>query len=173
MNQQANQADDELVELPPSKTKIKKQMHELQDLGEELTKLPKEKLRELNLPETLLDAITDYKKMTKFGAQSRQMQYIGRLMRNVDPMPITEKMSVWNGTSRQHVAWLHRVEHWRDRLLEDDSALTELLAAHPLADIQHLRTLIRNAKKEKELLKPPRNYREMFQVLRDLIQEDQ
>ena len=111
--------------------------------------------------------------MTKFGAQSRQMQYIGRLMRNVDPMPITEKMSVWNGTSRQHVAWLHRVEHWRDRLLEDDSALTELLAAHPLADIQHLRTLIRNAKKEKELLKPPRNYREMFQVLRDLIPEDQ
>jgi ribosome-associated protein len=173
MNKQAPQQDEELIDLPPSKTKIKKQMHELQDLGEELTKLPKEKLRELELPETLLDAINDYKKITKFGALSRQMQYIGRLMRHVDPEPITEKLNVWNGTSRQHVAWLHRVENWRDRLIEDDNALTELLAKYPMADVQHLRTLIRNAKKEKELLKPPRNYREIFQILRDMIPADE
>lgn len=173
MNKQAPQQDDELIELPPSKTKIKKQMHELQDLGEALTKLPKEKLRELDLPETLLDAINDYKKITKFGALSRQMQYIGRLMRDVDPAPITEKINGWNGTSRQHVAWLHRVENWRDRLIDDDNALTELLSKYPTADVQHLRTLIRNAKKEKELLKPPRNYREIFQVLRDMIPENE
>jgi len=94
-------------------------------------------------------------------------------MRDVDPEPITEKMNAWNGTSRQHVAWLHRVEHWRDRLIEDDNALTELLAKYPAADVQHLRTLIRNAKKEKELLKPPRNYREIFQLLRDMIPENE
>jgi ribosome-associated protein len=82
-------------------------------------------------------------------------------------------MSVWNGTSRQHVAWLHRVEHWRDRLIDDDQALTELLASHPNADAQHLRNLIRNAKKEKELLKPPKNYRELFKVLREMLPEDQ
>jgi ribosome-associated protein len=90
MNTHPSQLDDDLVELPPSKTKIKKQMHELQNLGEELTKLPKEKLRELNLPETLLDALMEYKRMTKFGALNRQLQYIGRLMRD-DPQPITEK----------------------------------------------------------------------------------
>jgi len=173
MNKQTPQLDEELIDLPPSKTKIKKQMHELQDLGEELTKLSKEKLRELALPETLLDAINDYKKISKFGALSRQMQYIGRLMRHVDPEPITEKLNVWNGTSRQHVAWLHRVENWRDRLIEDDNALTELLAKYPMADVQHLRTLIRNAKKEKELLKPLRNYREIFQILRDMIPADE
>ena len=158
-------------ELPPSKTKIKKQMLELQDLGKTLTALPNEKLRELNLDENLLDAILEYKRITKFGALSRQLQYIGRLMRDVEPAPIIAKLDAWNGVSRQHTAWLHQVEHWRDRLLEQPEALTELLAAHPEADAQHLRTLIRNAQKEKEAGKPPKNYREIFQVLREIIPE--
>jgi ribosome-associated protein len=119
----------------------------------------------------LLEAVTEYKRMTKFGALSRQLQYIGRLMRDIDPESINAKLSAWNGTSREHTAWLHRVEAWRDRLLEDPSALTELLGEYPQADAQHLRTLIRNAQKEKEAAKPPRNYRELFQVLRDIIPE--
>ncbi|MDD5058516.1 MAG: ribosome biogenesis factor YjgA [Sideroxydans sp.] len=158
-------------ELPPSKTKIKKQMLELQDLGKTLTELSKEKLRDLNLDENLLEAILEYKRMTKFGALNRQLQYIGRLMREVDPAPIQAKLDAWNGTSRQHTAWLHQVESLRDRLLEQPDALTELLAEHPEADAQHLRTLIRNALKEKELAKPPKSYRELFQVLRDVIPE--
>lgn len=165
--------DDDLEELPPSKTKIKKQMLELQDLGEQLAALNKDQLNELDLPENLRDAINEVKRITKFGAISRQMQYIGRLMRDVDPAPIVAKLEIWNGTSKQHIAWLHQVERWRDRLLEEPNALTELLAAHPQADAQHLRTLIRNALKEKELAKPPKNYREIFQVLRDIIPESQ
>lgn len=165
--------DEDLEELPPSKTKIKKQMLELQDLGEQLAALNKDQLKELDLPETLRDAIHEVKRITKFGAISRQMQYIGRLMRDVDPAPIIAKLEIWNGTSRQHIAWLHQVERWRDRLLEDPNALTELLAEHPQADAQHLRTLIRNALKEKELNKPPKSYREIFQVLRDIIPEIQ
>lgn len=165
--------DDDLEELPPSKTKIKKQMLELQDLGEQLAALNKDQLNELDLPENLRDAINEVKRITKFGAISRQMQYIGRLMRDVDPAPIVAKLEIWNGTSKQHIAWLHQVERWRDRLLEEPNALTELLAAHPQADAQHLRTLIRNALKEKELAKPPKNYREIFQVLRDIIPETQ
>lgn len=163
--------DENLEELPPSKTKIKKQMHDLQKIGEQLAALNKDQLNELDLPENLRDAINEVKRITKFGAISRQMQYIGRLMRDIDPAPIVAKMEVWNGTSRQHVAWLHQVEHWRDRLLEHPDALTELLAAHPQADAQRLRTLIRNALKEKELNKPPKSYRELFQVLRDIIPE--
>ena len=165
--------DEDLEELPPSKTKIKKQMLELQDLGEQLAALNKDQLKELDLPETLRDAIHEVKRITKFGAISRQMQYIGRLMRDVDPAPIIAKLEIWNGTSRQHIAWLHQVERWRDRLLEDPNALTELLAEHPQADAQHLRTLIRNALKEKELNKPPKSFREIFQVLRDIIPEIQ
>lgn len=165
------QHDDELEELPPSKTKIKKQMHDLQDIGKTLTELSNEKLRELDLPENLLEALTEYKRISKFGAQKRQLQYIGRLMREVETAPILSRLEAWNGTSRQHTAWLHQVEHWRDRLLEEPDALTELLAAHADADAQHLRALIRNAQKEKEAGKPPKSYRELFQVLRDVIPE--
>jgi ribosome-associated protein len=164
--------DDELEEeLPPSKTKIKKQMLELQDLGKTLTGLSKEKLKELDLEENLLEAILEYKRMTKFGALNRQLQYIGRLMRDVDPAPIQAKLDAWNGVSRQHTAWLHQVENMRDRLLEHPDTLTELLATYPDADAQHLRTLIRNALKEREAAKPPKSYRELFQVLRDIIPE--
>lgn len=161
--------DDDLEELPPSKTKIKKQMHDLRDLGKELTLLGNDKLRQLDLPENLLEALIEYKQISKFGALKRQLQYIGKLMREVDTAPIVAKLEVWSGTSRQHTAWLHQVEQWRDRLLEDGEALTELLAQYPQADAQHIRTLIRNAQKEKELLKPPKSYRELFQVLRDFI----
>lgn len=156
---------------PPSKTKIKQQMHALQGIGEQLVTLSNEKLQELDLPERLLDAIREMKKIGKFGAQRRQLQYIGRLMRDIDPAPIIAKLDAWNGTSRQHTAYLHRLERWRDRLLEEDDALTELLSAHPEADAQRLRTLIRNALKEKELSKPPKSYRELFQLLREIIPE--
>lgn len=164
--------DSDEIDLPPSKTKIKKQMHDLQDLGEQLTELSKEHLAELDIPDNLRDAVRELKKIKSFGAIKRQMQYIGRLMRDIDPAPIQAKLSEWNGTSKQHIAWLHQVERWRDRLLEEPDALTELLAAFPGADVQHLRALIRNAIKEKELLKPPKNYREIFQVLREIIPEN-
>ncbi|HLP98703.1 MAG TPA: ribosome biogenesis factor YjgA [Sideroxyarcus sp.] len=171
MNTRQKHNDELEEELPPSKTKIKKQMLELQDLGKTLTGLSNEKLRELNLDDNLLEAILEYKRITKFGALSRQLQYIGRLMRDVEPAPIQAKLDAWNGVSRQHTAWLHQVEHWRDRLLEQPEALTELLAAHPDADAQRLRTLIRNAQKEKEASKPPKSYRELFQALREVIPE--
>lgn len=147
-------------------------MHDLQDLGEQLTELSKDHLAELDIPDNLRIAVREMKKMKSFGAIKRQMQYIGKLMRDVDPAPIQARLAEWNGTSKQHIAWLHQVERWRDRLLEDPNALTELLAAHPGADVQHLRALIRNAIKEKELSKPPKSFREIFQVLRDLIPEE-
>jgi len=163
-------ADDE-EELPPSKTKIKKQMHELRDLGKELTELGKDQLAQLDIPENLRDAIREMKNINKFGAIKRQMQYIGKLMRDVDTAPILAKLDVWKGRSQHHIAYTHQLERWRDRLMESDSALTELLAAHPQADAQRLRTLIRNSQKEMEAGKPPKNYREIYQVLREIIPE--
>jgi len=165
------QDHEEELDLPPSKTKIKQQMHGLQDIGEQLVALNKDQLKEMDIPETLRDAIHEAKRITKFGAIKRQMQYIGRLMRDVDTAPIIAKLDIWSGKSHQHIAYLHRVERWRDRLLESDSALTELLADHPDTDAQRLRTLIRNAHKEKELNKPPKSYREIFQVLREILPE--
>jgi len=171
-NHPKRELSEEELALPPSKTKIKQQMHDLQEIGEQLAGLPADKLAELDLPENLLDALRDLKRISKFGAQKRQRQYIGRLMREVEPAPIIAKLEAWSGNSREHNAWLHQVERWRDRLLESEAALTELLAAHPGADAQRLRTLIRNAHKEKELDKPPKSFREIFQVLREIIPED-
>jgi len=88
----------------PAKTKIKKQMHDLQDLGEELVGLSKEHLAEIDIPDNLRDAVREVKKNQKFCAIKRQMQYIGKLMRDIDPAPIQAKLSEWNGTSRQHIA---------------------------------------------------------------------
>ena len=163
--------DDEEEELPPSKTKIKKQMHELRDLGKELTELGKDQLAQLDIPENLRDAIREMKSINKFGAIKRQMQYIGKLMREVDTAPILARLDAWKGKSQHHIAYMHQLERWRDRLMENDAALTELLADHPGADAQRLRTLIRNAQKEMETGKPPKNYREIFQVLREIIPE--
>lgn len=158
------------IDLPPSKTKIKQQMHDLQALGEELVALGKDQLAQLDLPDNLRDAIREMHRISKFGAQRRQLQYIGRLMRDLDDTaPIVAKLNAWKGVSQEHTAHLHLLERWRDRLLESDQALTELLAAHPETDVQRLRTLIRNAQKEKEAGKPPKNYREIFQVLREMI----
>lgn len=171
MNQYDQQPQDDEIELPPSKTKVKKQMHELRDLGVELTGLSKDQLAQLDIPDILRDAIREMHRINKFGAQRRQRQYIGKLMREVDPAPIIAKLDGWKGVSREHTAHLHLLERWRDRLLEDDRALTELLAAHPQADAQHLRALIRNAQKEKAAEKPPKSYREIFQALKEIIPE--
>jgi ribosome-associated protein len=164
-------AEDEEQELPPSKTKVKKQMHQLRDLGKELTELGRDQLAQLDIPENLREAIREAKSINKFGAQRRQIQYIGKLMREVDTAPILARLDAWKGKSQQHTAYMHQLERWRDRLMQDDAALTQLLAAHPGADAQRLRALIRNAQKEMEGGKPPKNYREIFQVLRDIIPE--
>ena len=171
MNRPNPHGQDDEPELPPSKTKIKRQMHELRDLGAELVELGKDQLAQLDIPENLRDAVREIHRINKFGAQRRQMQYIGKLMREVDTAPILAKLNAWKGTSQQHTAYMHLLERWRDRLLESDTALTELLAAHPQTDAQHLRALIRNAQKEKEAGKPPKNFREIFQVLREIIPE--
>lgn len=166
--------EDQDIDLPPSKTKIKQQMHDLQALGEELVALGKDQLAQLDLPDNLRDAIREMHRINKFGAQRRQLQYIGRLMRDLeDTAPIVARLNAWKGVSQEHTVHLHLLERWRDRLLESDQALTELLATHPETDVQRLRTLIRNAQKEKEAGKPPKNYREIFQVLRELIPEHQ
>jgi len=158
-------------ELPPSKTRIKKQMHELRDLGKELTELGKDQLDQLDLPDNLRTAISEMHRISKFGAQRRQLQYIGKLMREIDPAPIMARLDAWKGRSHQHTAYMHQIERWRDRLMESDAALTELLAEHPRADAQRLRALIRNAHREREQNKPPRSFREIFQHLKEIIRE--
>jgi ribosome-associated protein len=163
-----NKTDETADQEPLSKTRRKAEMHELQALGEELIELSSSKLAQLDLPETLLDAVKQAQRITSNGAIARQRQYIGRLMREIDTEPITAKLAKWKGANQEENAHFHQLEKLRTRLLEDDSALSDYLAAHPEADSQQIRTLIRNARKEAAAGKPPKSSRELFKLLRDL-----
>ena len=154
-------------ELQISKTRRKREMQELQDLGEELVALTPDKLAGLGLPTRLLDAVLDARRISKFGALRRQMQYVGRLMRDADADAIRSQLDVWKGTSVVETARLHAIERWRTRLIGDDLALGELLGQFPRADAQRLRALIRNARKELAEGRPPRAQRELFRLIRE------
>jgi ribosome-associated protein len=150
----------------PSKTRRKKEMHELQALGERLVALNASQLDEVDLPQRLRTAVDDAKRFTRHEARRRQMQYIGRLMRDVDPAPIREKLKIWDGVSHEHTARHHRVERWRERLMQDDGALGELAKEQPGIDTQRLRSLVRSAREELAAGRPPRSHRELFRFLR-------
>ena len=169
MNTRQHHNDEPEEELPPSKTKIKKQMLALQDLGKTLTALPNEKLRELNLDENLLEAILEYKRITKFGALSRQLQYIGRLMRDVDPAPLREAMSTWDQGSDRERARFAATERWRDRLLDDPEGLDAFVAAHAGVQRPALAQLIADARAERLRGAPPRRFRALFREIKRII----
>jgi len=160
---------EQLPPLPPSKTRLKQAAHDLQALGARLVDLPKERLQGLGLPEALFDAVRECQSITRHEARRRQLQYIGRLMRDVDPENIEAQFSIWDGTSAAEVALQHSIERWRERLMADDSALTELASEYPGIDTQQLRTLMRNARREFAQKKPPRSHRELFRMLRTII----
>ena len=159
------------MDEPASKTRRKKEMHALQDLGEQLAALNAGQLEQLELPESLRDAVIAAGKIKKFEARRRQMQYIGRLMREVDVAPIRKQLEKWRGNLREHRARLRLVERWRERLLADDAGLAEFLQAYPQTDVQRLRILVRNTRHEADMGKPPRSFRALFQELQELIPE--
>lgn len=159
-------------ELQISKTQRKREMQALQNLGEELVALSPDKLAGLDLPTRLLDAVLEAKRISKFGALRRQMQYLGRLMRDANADIIRSQLDAWKGISVAETARLHAIERWRTRLIGDELALGELLDQFPRADAQRLRSLIRNVKREAAAGKPPKSFRELFQELREIIRTD-
>ncbi len=153
------------LEELPSKTRRKQEMHALQDLGSALTELSPERIRSLQLPETLLRALLEAKTLKARGAIRRQLQYIGKLMRDVDPEPIKAVLDSMAGVSRVAVAAHHLAEQWRDRMLEDLAAVDEFSASYREADRQQLRQLALAAQRERATQKAPRQYRELFRTI--------
>lgn len=156
----------------PSKTQRKREMHELQALGAALVDLNDEQLASMDLPERLLDAVNDARRMSKFEARRRQLQYIGKLMRDVDPEPIRRRLAVWDAASHAHTARLHLIERWRARLLDEPGALAELVREYPHADPAKLELLIRNTAREREARQPPKSYRAIFKLLNEIVSTD-
>jgi ribosome-associated protein len=158
----------------PSKSELKRQSNELQKLGEQLIEAPRDRVKRVQMPEELRDAILMCQTITNHEGRRRQLQFVGKLMRTLDEEEvgvIQRTIESWKGTSKAEAAALHALERRRDKLLADDKALTQLLEEHPELDVQHLRTLIRNARKEQAENKPPKAYREIFQILKDLAKQ--
>ena len=155
-----------------SKTRRKKEMHDLQDLGMQLARLSGDTLKKIELPEELREAIAMYKKINSNGALKRQTQYIGRLMRDLDPEPIREFLDKLQGSHAAYNAFLQRVEQMRETLLESNDALTDFLRDYPAAEAGQLRTLIRNTRKEREQAKPPKHFRALYRYLKEAMEAD-
>ena len=160
-------------EAPISKTQRKKAVHLLQALGEELVELNDDQLAAIELPEALREAVMAARRITKFEARRRQLQYIGKLMRRVEVEPIRAALDAMLAGSRRQIAAHKRIEAWRERLLAGPGALDELLAEYPGADAQRLRTLVSGALRERDAGSPPRSYRELYQALRALLARDE
>jgi ribosome-associated protein len=153
---------------PVSKTRRKKEMHALQALGAALVALPEAQLAAMPLAEDLASAVLEAKRITSHEGKRRQLQYIGRLMREVDPAPIRAALEALGRQSAAAAAEHRRLEQLRERLIADDDALTAYAGEHAGADMQLLRALIRNARREQKEGRPPRAYRELFRILKAL-----
>ena len=169
------------ADLPPSRSAKKRQSHALQELGEELTRLGPQEVRSLNLPPDLTEALDMYSRIREHEARRRQLQYIGRLMRDVDPEPLRAALDARKGRDAAATAALHLAEQWRDRLIADDDAIGEWLTQFPGTDSQQLRALARQARKDAQPdktsisqgLAPRRGraYREIFQLVREQMRQ--
>jgi ribosome-associated protein len=154
----------------PSKSQRKRDMDALQDIGAELTELNAQQLDSIELPESLREAVLEARAMKHNEARRRQVQYIGKLMRQVDPAPIRAKLDGFLSVSAEHTAQLHHIERWRERLLADPKSVAEFIAAYPEADSQQLRTLLRNTAEERARAKPPKHFRALFQMIKGLVE---
>jgi len=160
----------------PSKSQVKRELHALLNLGKELIALSPDRLKQLPLAERLYEAIREAQRTTSREGLRRQTHYVGKLMRDAPADVIRIQLDTWRNGSREDTAAMHRLETLRERLLADDDALTELLQDYPDTDIQHLRAVIRAARKEAQQnaaltqgQEPQRKqYRALFQALKSL-----
>ena len=164
-----------------TRTDLKRASTELQKLGEDLLTLRTDLMARLDLSEKLVDAVAEAKRITNFEGKRRQMQYIGKLMRGLDDEQLNAVRAALNeqlnGSAEDNLR-LHQAESWRDRMVADDEAVGEWIAQFPGTDIQQLRSLVRQARKDAvpekpgEALRHGKAYREIFQLLREQLAEE-
>lgn len=162
---------------PLSKTRLKQQMTELQALGAELVALPESQFRQMPMSERLMVAARDARKITNFEGKRRQLQYVGRLMRDEDEATIDAmraKLAAFKGESNAENARFHAMEKLRDAMLAQDAAITQFISDHPAVDVQRLRNLVREARKDAQAARPPKQARDLFKLIRETLEhEDQ
>lgn len=162
-----------------SRTELKRESAALQKLGEDLLNLSADKLGSLGLSDKMVDAVTEAKRITNFEGKRRQMQFVGKLMRQLDETQlaaVTEALTSQHSSSAADTLVLHQIEQWRDALLATDEALALWLEAFPGTETQQLRALIRQARKDAAALphapagaapRHGRAYRDIFQFIKE------
>ena len=151
----------------PSKSELKRQDRGLRELGVALVELPQAEFDALDLPENLRDAVEACRSITSHGARLRQEMFIGKILRKIDAEPIREALAMRSEKDRQRVRSEHAIERWRERLLADEpGAWTELGHMVPAADLQRMRSLVRQARAEQAASRPPAASRQLFRRLR-------
>ncbi len=163
--------EDAQDDRPPSKSEMKRRMLALQELGEQLVALSTDTLKKIDLPEDLRAAVLDMKRIapSKYGGQRRQMQYIGRLMREIEAAPIAAQLEALKAPGRKATAHMHLAERWRERLLSDTTALAAFAKEYPEADQGELTRFIAAAHAERAARQPPKHFRLIFQRVHDLL----
>ena len=154
-----------------SKTRRKRLARDLQDLGAALTRLQPDQLARLTLPEELREAVVACRKMTKHEAIRRQMQYIGRIMRDMDCGPIAAQLEAMHAPTHRQTTLFHRAERWRTDMMADPAAVALFVSDFPDADPVRLRSLAAAAVEERNAELPPKRYRELFQVINAILQD--
>lgn len=154
-----------------SRSQKKRESTAVQNLGATLADLPLSTLNKFGLPPDLIQAIADWKKHPGFEAKRRQMQFIGRLMREIDQEAVKEKLEAHLAPGRAETAALHQVESLRDKLVaaegdELEQALREMVAQYPAAELPRLRHLAVTARQERAKKRPPKAFRELFRLLK-------
>jgi ribosome-associated protein len=156
----------------PSKSALKREAHEQQAIGQALAALPESAFAAAPMPDALREAIVELRRVRSHEGKRRQLQYVGKLMRSADVEPLRQAVaSAQLGRAHDALA-LHRAEHWRGELVADDDALTRWMAEHPDTDLQRLRALIRNARKDAALPAEQRHgraWRDLFQFIKPLL----
>lgn len=154
----------------PSKSQRKRDALDLQKLGKQLVELSDSELASVPLETTLEDAILAARKITSNGARKRQLHYIGKLMRSADVSPIHEAMERIRQSANSETRLLHELETWREDLLDNEAeSLQSFLGRYPNTELQPLRQLLRNARQEREKNRPPKAYREIFKLIRQIV----
>ena len=154
---------------PASKSARKREAASLQELGIQLSALPDQEIKALGLPDNLFAALRDLRRLPSHGAQVRQRQYIGKLMRGIDPEPVLAKLAQRKRRHDMEIRQFQNIERWRDRLLTEAAALEELQLAYPQADRAALQKLLAKAERERLEQRPPVGVRELFAYLRQLL----
>lgn len=162
--------DDE--ELGPSRSQVKRDMLALQELGRRITELRPDQQAQVPMDDRLRNAVAEMRRISAHGARKRHLQFIGKLMRTADAEAIKLVVEQFDSASAAHNQKFHALEQWRERLISGgNDALQSYIEAHPQADIQHLRQLVRNAQKERETQKAAGSGRKLFQYLRELDEQ--